>query len=147
MVALGVGSPLFTSRRRRHFQLFPFIGTKLVSENVSLPKRGKIRGRATHSIIFFTQTREKTQEDISTATEEDAYELDEVISIQVSEDKNVHSQSETQTESETRPTKTDKMTSKQIATIFKWQKLHKWLEIKRNIIINVNLFAFVSRAQ
>jgi len=70
-----------------------------------------------------------------------------VISIQVSEDKNVRSQSETQTESETRPTKTDKMTSKQIATILKWQKLHKWLEIKRNIIINVNLFAFVSRAQ
>ena len=54
-------------------------------------------------------------------TEEDAHELDEVISIQVSEDKNVRSQSETQTESETRPTKTDKMTSKQITTIFKWQ--------------------------
>ena len=110
------------------------------------PKEAKL-GVGQRTLSFFTQTREKTQEDTSTATEEDAYELDEVISIQVGEDENVRSQSETHTESETRPTKTDKMTSKQIATIFKWQKLHKWLEIKRNIIINVNLFAFVSRAQ
>ena len=88
------------------------------------PKEAKL-GVGQRTLSFFTQTREKTQEDTSTATEEDAYELDEVISIQVSEDENVRSQSETHTESETRPTKTDKMTSKQIANIFKWQKLHK----------------------
>jgi len=39
------------------------------------PKEAKLEvGQRTLS--FFTQTREKTQEDTSTATEEDAYELD-----------------------------------------------------------------------
>ena len=36
------------------------------------------------TLSFFTQTREKMQADTSTATEEDAHEFDEVISIQVS---------------------------------------------------------------
>ena len=58
------------------------------------PKKAKLEiGQRTLS--FFTQTRGKTQEDTSTATEEDAHELDDVISFQVSEDENVRSQCET----------------------------------------------------
>ena len=87
------------------------------------PKEAKLEvGQRTLS--FFTQTREKTQEDTSTELRKKMHMNLMVISIQVSEDKNVRSQSETQTESETRPTKTDKMTSKQIATIFKKKYYH-----------------------
>ena len=57
------------------FSCFPLSERNSFPKMSRSPKEAKLEvGQRTLS--FFTQTREKTQEDTSTATEEDAYELD-----------------------------------------------------------------------